>query len=90
MASHEVAVWSVLVSLLIASAGCWIANLARIFRGQSLLTFAPRRHVPWGLIDLAIALVIMFAAQSAALQLLKSVWHVDFSMAPKEIGRAHV
>lgn len=55
-----------LIFLLIASIVGWLVVGKRALSGRPLLSLEPRRHVPWGLLDLGILILLSMLAAGAA------------------------
>ncbi|MFN0016798.1 MAG: type II CAAX prenyl endopeptidase Rce1 family protein [Pirellulaceae bacterium] len=50
---------------------CWGLAIAKLVRRQPLLTYEPRRPVPWGLIDLVLLVLVLFVLLNVSGYLLK-------------------
>lgn len=54
------------LGFLFAAAGCWTIAVRRLCAGRPLLTYETRRPVPWGLLDIMLAILSLMIFQSAA------------------------
>ncbi len=69
----------VILFIWIASPLAWI--MYGVWRSRSAgLTHAPRRQVPWGMIDIVILYLVLFLAMGFLFVLLKSVYGIDASI----------
>jgi membrane protease YdiL (CAAX protease family) len=50
---------------------CWGFAAVKLFRGQPLLAYEPRRPVPWGLIDLVLMVLVLVLLMYASAHFLK-------------------
>lgn len=71
MAFSDAILGGLATCLILASLGAWALAIRRLRAGQCLIPFEPRRPVPWGFIDLTIALCLMAMLQLAARWLLE-------------------
>jgi membrane protease YdiL (CAAX protease family) len=69
MDDHRLFMTLGILAALLASGLAWIVVLFRVRAGQPLLAHEPRRDVPWGLVDLLIAVVVLLATQLFAFRL---------------------
>lgn len=83
MASTDAILAGMATSLILTSLGAWIAAVRRIRSGRSLVTFEPRRLVPWGFLDLAIAICLGFLLQVFARWALAGVDAIPETDIPK-------
>jgi len=56
----------VAVSVTLCSLTAWIVLLARLWHREPMLSFRPRRPVPWGLVHVVLIFMIYFALEVAA------------------------
>jgi membrane protease YdiL (CAAX protease family) len=56
-------------ALLAGSLLTWVAVLGRLRDGRDVLAWSPRRPVPWGLLDVGAAILLLIVVEGAALQL---------------------
>lgn len=76
-----------LVAAAVVVGGCagWIEAVRRLVRKRPVLAYCPRRPVPWGLIDLALAAALLTAFQLARAIVLQHGYGIDLSK-----GREHL
>jgi membrane protease YdiL (CAAX protease family) len=77
----------VMAGVLTASAWAWSAAFARLRTGRELLEHEPRRAVPWGLVDLVFAVVLLLATQLVAFKLLGTSEVIRPDMKLSEMSR---
>jgi membrane protease YdiL (CAAX protease family) len=74
-----------LIVLPIASVAGWAVAFARLVGGRPAVSFQPRRAVPWGLIDLAMVLVVLLALQLMMFPVLHQAFGVDLGRGLDEL-----
>ena len=67
----------VVLFLLMCSLWAWIEAFSRVFAKRPILVYEPRRRVPWGLLDLLLAMVALVLFQALALVVLRHFFGVD-------------
>ncbi len=67
----------VAVAVLVGSCAGWGIALRRLVRKQPVLAHHPRRPAPWGLIDLALAALLLMAFQMVSVFVLRHGYGID-------------
>ncbi|MBM4091933.1 MAG: CPBP family intramembrane metalloprotease [Planctomycetes bacterium] len=62
---------ALILAALLAVATAWATAIGRWRADHRLLAWQPRREVPWGLVDVVLAMVVLFAATFLAVALLR-------------------
>ncbi|MEQ8787419.1 MAG: type II CAAX endopeptidase family protein [Pirellulaceae bacterium] len=64
-----------LIAITVVAVGgaAWLRAIRRLFDGQPILPYEPRRHVPWGLFDLVLVVVMYVAAMMAVATVGKAI-----------------
>lgn len=77
-----------LVAAAVVVCGCagWIEAVRRLVRKRPVLAYHPRRPVPWGLVDLALAAVLLMAFQVARAIVLQHGDRIDLAKGREQLA----
>ncbi len=82
MQTIEILVGLVMISVVALSLSFWVAAIARVAGGRTVIDHDPRGQVPWGLADLALTVLLLIGGQAFALWLLNVNWGIQIGGDP--------
>lgn len=85
MSDNDIILERVVIGAVAVSGGLWLLALWRLLAGKPLIAYEPRRRVPWGAVDLALAIFLLYSTVLVSRQLLAWTYGIGVAADPASL-----